>query len=316
MPVTFRPIRWFLALTLAAILAALPVVASTFLGSTPSKAISLAAFGFGTSWVMWLAGTTALGALISRRGRPYPVAYYLLGALLAYLFPLADLVVVMRVLPAIIPEMETIYRSKEVPIRAALTGGIYHIPFGLLGGWLFWRMAARPSRVASEHSTNSHYRRWQDLRMGRLVGALMLAAGVPWIVLTIVAALLHDSAPSLIINYGLAGVLIGLEIWFLGLGLLYLFVVCRRRGNIRRGDCLLLGTLLTCFFLVFAFVMAFATGLPLDRNDGEEVVGQFMAAVALSIMLIPFGLFSGWIFWRVGARPAKEPDLRVAPVFD
>jgi hypothetical protein len=330
--VKVRPIRWFLALTLAAALAPLTAIAATFLGGNTSKAISLAAFAFGTSWMMWLAGTTALGAFSSRRGTAYPMAYCLLGALLAYLVPLAELVVIIRVLPRIIPEMAPIYRSKEVPIRAALTAGIYQIPFGLLSGWLFWRLAARPSRAAVERSDQGemaksndfgrengmpHQRRWLDLRMGRLFSALMLAAGVPWVVLIVVAAphYVGVTSPTDIL-YGLAGGLIYLEVWFLAVGLLFLFAVCRRRGNIRRGDCLLLGTLLTCSFLVFAVVVVFAVGLSLEGGAGYGTVSQFMTAIAVSIVLIPFGLLSGWVLWRVGVRPAKEPDLRVAPVFD
>lgn len=314
----FRPVRRFLGLTLASILAMLPMVAWHFL-DTPSRAIAIAAFGLFTSWIMWFAAMSVLIAIGRRRGRAYRTAYYILGALLAYLFPLAELVVVMSAFPVFLPNLQPPAPLAEIPIQPALVMGIYHIPFGLLGAWLFLRIAARPSTADLEQSAPAPYRRWQDVRKWQMIAGLMLAAAMLGIILIFVSALLGgtDSNPAFTIS-GFSGVMAGLEIWFLAPGLLYLFVIGRRRGNLRRRDCLLLGTLLTCLFPVFAIAAGIMLGFPMDGSEGNAfgAVRMFIGAVAFSIMLIPLGLLSGWLFWRVGVQPAQPSDLKTAPVFD
>lgn len=308
----FRPIHWFLALTLAAVLTALPTVGTVLLGNSSSKAVTLTACLFGTSWAMWLVAATALGAISFRRGRASLIAFTVLGALLAYVFPLAAIAVVRGVLPAIMPDMPRLDRWTETVV-AALKGGIYSIPFGLLGGWLFWRIAARFPTTALEPVAPQQYRRWQDVWKPRLVGAMMLAAAIPGIVVVVVGTLAGGSDTLAVLTLpGLGAMMLVLEIWFFALGLPYFYLVGLRRGSIRPRDCLLLGTLLSCFFFpVLAAAWGLMAGMHLDDSDP---LSAFMPAVWLGITFIPIGLFCGWVLWRVGVRSAPLFDSPV--VFD
>jgi hypothetical protein len=36
----------------------------------------------------------------------------------------------------------------------------------------------------------------------------------------------------------------------------------------------------------------------------------------LGAITLPFGLFGGWVFWRLGVRPATAPTQDLAAVFD
>jgi uncharacterized membrane protein AbrB (regulator of aidB expression) len=205
----------------------------------------------------------------------------------------------------------------QVGVSALFAIGVLEVPFGLLSGWLFWRTAVPGTVTSSGHVKTQQYRYWQDIGKRQLVVALMLAASVLWAVLVFTGLLLGDgpSNPTFSVS-GLGGALISLEIWSLGLGLLYLFTICRRRGTVSRRDCLLMGTLLTCCFPVCAGVAAFLMGVSLDTGDGDGLLRQFVTFAAVGIMLIPCGLLSGWILWRFGVRPAPEPFTEVAGVFE
>jgi hypothetical protein len=308
----FRPIRWFLLLTLAAVLTALPTVGPVLLGNSSNKVVTLTAWLFGTSWAMWLVATTALGAISFRRGRASPVAYTVLGALLAYVFPLAAIAVVRGVLPGIMPDMPRLDRWTETVV-AALKGGIFSIPFGLLAGWMFWRIVARFPTGDLEPMAPQQYRRWQNVWKPRLAIAVMLAAAIPGIVVVVIATLAGGSDTLAVLTLpGFGAVMLVLEIWFFALGLPYFYLLGQRRGSIRRRDCLVLGTLLSCFFFpVLAAAWGLIPGMHLDESDTLVV---FMTAVWLSIIFIPIGLFCGWVLWRIGVRPTPLLDLPV--VFD
>jgi hypothetical protein len=310
---TFSRTRWLLAVTLAAALAALPVVASHFLGGMTSRAFVISAFGFVTSWVMWCATTPVFVARSLRRGKSSPFAFYLSGSVLACLFPLAEVAVVAIIFPVIVPSMEPPAPFREVPIGAALIAGVYCIPFGMLAGWLFWRLAVRPFVAHVE----DHHRRWQDLRMWRVMLALVLAAAVAGVLAYGTGILLVGLPPASLTIAALAPAMMLVEVWFLVLGLVYLFAISRHRGSVGRRECFRLGALLTCFFPVFAIAAGLILDVPLGIGENEDVgtsVSMIWVAIANGVLLIPLGLFSGWILWRVGVWPARPADI--APVFD
>jgi len=155
-------------------------------------------------------------------------------------------------------------------------------------------------------------RAWRDLGKWRLVGGLMLAACVLWMVSGATLVLDPDPLPHPV--GAVAFVLIVVEVWFCALGLAYLFLVVRRSGILRRRDCFLLGTLLTSLFPpLVVVIMAWISPDPESPDFPWAFEG---VAIGVGILLIPFGLLTGWIFWRVGVRPARAQDIDSAPVFD
>jgi hypothetical protein len=163
-------------------------------------------------------------------------------------------------------------------------------------------------------SKTSIHRQWQDLRKWRLVGALMLAACVLWVFIVVAGGLADFPLPG----FGLLAALIVSEVWFLVLGLAYLFAFARRRRTLSRRDCLVLGTWLIGLFPAFVVAISYAI-VPNPRNIASLVewfvVGELLAA-AVGVLMIPFGLLAGWFFWRFGVRPAPLPEPDASGVFD
>ena len=55
--------------------------------------------------------------------------------------------------------------------------------------------------------------------------------------------------------------------------------------------------------------------MPSGETPGFRIAAIFMSTI-VGFTFIPFGLLSGWVFWRIGVRPAQEPGLQAAAVFD
>ena len=158
-------------------------------------------------------------------------------------------------------------------------------------------------------------RRWIDLKWTRLFISLAAAPVLPALFVLLLVFPFNFSAIAR--ASGGAGVIISI-LWSLFTGAIYLAVVTRRRGILSRAECLLLGVvaaitlpaaIVPCSIFVHSVRDDGLAGLVI--SDWPERV--FEAMVAFGLPAIPLGLFSGWVVWQFGVRPAV-PDP--APVFE
>lgn len=257
-------------------------------------------------------------AYISRRRPPRLRGYLVLGSVLGFIEPAVSVLLVAVVGQFVNPYAPSIGATLNSAGPRNLTVlGLLEAPFGLVGGWLFWRVAIKQLEAPPPRHPKL-YRRWQDLRKLHLMIGLALAACVLGGVIIGAVVLLRLPMPgstSLIGNA--SGTMALAEIWFLALGSVYLFVVSRRRGTVHRGECLFLGALITS---LFSFLFG-AIRLELELSAADVLaMGQAIVLILESIwesfvgsaLLLPVGVLSGWIFWQVGVRSAPHSDL--API--
>jgi len=195
------------------------------------------------------------------------------------------------------------------PWTYLMAGGLFALP-GMLGGWLLWRIAAgrMPTPVRL-------YRRWEDLSFLRLAFGLAVPPLIPATLAG--AAFLADS------NHNVQPVLYLLAagpVWTLSIGAAYLLLVARRRGRLRRLECLLVGTLLACAapFAYWLIDLGFGAmlGDPLSMWSDEVGQERHATCAVVAIVLAPFGALGGWLLWRIALVPAKLPLPDVTAVFD
>jgi len=158
----------------------------------------------------------------------------------------------------------------------------------------------------------STQRRRAGLRQWRLLLAPLLGA----IVMTWAIVLLDDlfaEEEKRMQWRDLAIALSSPSLWSLVSGIAYLQTVTRMRDQIARYECLLLGCVSG-----FLWPVAMDIGSNLLFH-GHLPALQWNAISAYSIgglFTLPFGLFGGWVFWRLGVRPASPPAMNYAAVFD
>jgi hypothetical protein len=200
---------------------------------------------------------------------------------------------------------------RTVGLTAIIRAGQIELPFGLLGGWLFWRMAG-PLPVSPGLE-----RRWRDLHKGRVLAALIVAPAASFIMFATLSALAYGlpSDPTLGAAR-LGSALLTFVAWCFAISLFLLFLICRR-GGVRMRDCLFSEAFAFCLFPSLEVVLKFGLGVGGDLIGGQAGAGGILFhIVATALAYLPFGLLSGWIFWRIGVQPAKEPEVGVAAVFD
>ena len=118
------------------------------------------------------------------------------------------------------------------------------------------------------------------------------------------------------------GVIAGAAIvWSLIFGFAYLHTITRIRGIVGRAECILLGVGAALSLPLAALVLSYAwdaSGDLLSMNFDPNRRGGDGAGTALffSILFAPFGGLSGWIFWRIGVWPAREPISDFTAVFE
>jgi hypothetical protein len=165
-------------------------------------------------------------------------------------------------------------------------------------------------------------RLWRDLSKRRLFLALGFAPLLPFAIGFLLILMIGGSLPLDMLAI-IGGLLAAAEVWSVLAGTFFLLLLVWLRGALRRGDCFLLGVLLA-FSLPYAALLAdmavdWITGAgPPEAGGWDDFEGpsnQFFAT-AVAVILIPFGALGGWIFWRVGVRPAQPKMIDVAPVFD
>jgi hypothetical protein len=173
--------------------------------------------------------------------------------------------------------------------------------------------------MAAQHGPGT--RLWHDLSKWRLFFGLAFAPVLP-IALGALILLMLDGD---LIFTSVGAILAAAEAWSMPLGTIFL-VVSRLRGTVRRAHCLLLGA-----FLAFSLPSAtYVTSKAIDWAYGatppsdedfdfdDEFHGPSDGGLVfvIGLILVPFGMLGGWVFWRVGAYPARPKILDVAPVFD
>jgi len=206
-------------------------------------------------------------------------------------------------------------QSLRAAINAALTwsfvtGTLFFSLAGLLHGWLFWRFGVQPSREDSTDAVagraHTLERSWPDLSTWRLSFGLSVGAVPP----AILGLLLNTDKPLGETAVVVPAFLLALASWCLIGGWTYLLLISRRRGLIRRHDCLWLGVGLMELAIIVSGIFLWAEHGLDDFRGG--VVGIL---IALVLMLL-FGLLGGWLLWRVGVRPAPLEHDRTTSVFD
>jgi hypothetical protein len=157
-------------------------------------------------------------------------------------------------------------------------------------------------------------RYWPDLRRGRLCIGLALG---PMVTAALLAgfASLDKATPETEAILGSAVLLVLGIGWSLFAGWAYLLVITRRRGRITRRECLLLGIAIS-LLLPMVFLMLFTATLGIAETERVLTSSDAPVAAAIGILvtLALSGWLGGWLFWRIGVRPGRIPNL--APVFD
>jgi hypothetical protein len=159
-------------------------------------------------------------------------------------------------------------------------------------------------------------RRRADLRLRRLLQALAVApllgaAGMTW-GFHFLDGIFSEADKRL--DWGdLILTLFSPSLWAVISGLAYLQTVTLFRDQIARAECLLLGC--GSGYLMPAALMAgndiiFHVRYPDPSWDDLKFLALF------SLITLPFGLFGGWVFWRLGVLPATETPADFAAVFD
>lgn len=171
---------------------------------------------------------------------------------------------------------------------------------------------AGPADVTPTRMLRPLERRWQDLRAGRLSIGLILGTFPTTFVLAGLATFAPEISFAAFVIGGLI-VLFGTALWFLLGGWIYLLVVARLRGRIERAECLLLcvalNILLPIELLLFTYAALGRAGIR-GMFGAMDTTAYLIAGSMLSLL----GLAGGCIFWLLGVRPSRLPDL--ASVFD
>jgi hypothetical protein len=300
--------RTFAALLLASVPTTIPMIPSALAGPRGLIAVSLACPG------IWLiAGAISVKVRMSFRLHEC----LLLGMLLALLVTPAVLLLggLIAQLSNPIP-FSVIAPLQKIGLSAITAAGVVQVPFGVAGGWLFWRMAALPTGARMDSAIE---RRWHDVRKGRLIAALIVAPALALGLCVAITTLIMGapSDPSLT-SAKVASAVLTFVAWCLAVSLLYLFLICRRRGVVRRRDCLLPQTLAFCLFAALGAALS-QLGLGADGNAAMDMPaglgGLFFYSVGAVFLFMPLGLLSGWLVWRSAIRPVPAP-LQDAAVFD
>ena len=167
-------------------------------------------------------------------------------------------------------------------------------------------------------------RRWRDLTKRRLALGLFVAPILPVTGGGMLMRVLDPFGDTLDLATFCGAVLAAAILWSLAIGALYFVLIPRRTGVIGRASCLLLGIGLAASLPVAAALVAFGVNALSTHSPEDDVAMAFGLlprdlyglAVIVSLALIPFGALGGWVFWRVGVRPASPGASDLAGVFE
>jgi hypothetical protein len=166
--------------------------------------------------------------------------------------------------------------------------------------------------VISVDEPESGEPRSADLPLGRVLLALAVAPLLGATLMTLgisIASPYHDGTrwPELALS------MLAPVAWSLICGLAYLRTIARMRDQIARAECLLLGCgsgLLLPFVIDVTGTLFLLERLP--TVDWTHIKVYLLAG----LFTLPFGLFGGWVFWRIGVRPAMPRTRDLSGVFD
>jgi uncharacterized membrane protein len=155
-------------------------------------------------------------------------------------------------------------------------------------------------------------RRGADLRLGRVLLGLAVAPllGAALMTLGIYLASFFDGSVRW---KDLALAMLAPIVWSVFCGLAYLQTIARLRERIAQQDCLLLGSASS---LLLPFIIDLAGTLLLRGHFATVDWAHLKIYACAGLFSVPFGLFGGWVFWRLGVRPAEAAARDFAPVFD
>jgi hypothetical protein len=301
--------RIFVALLLAAVPTAIPMIPSALESLSGLIVIVFTCPG------IWLIGG-GLYAKLQKALRLHECLF--LGMLLGLLLTPAALLLAGLIGQFTNPNPSSVIAALQTTgLMAIIRAGVIEIPFGIMSGWLFWRMAGLPTGTQTDPALE---RRWRDLRTGRMIAALILAPGLSISLFAAMSTLAFGvpSDPSFS-SAKVGPALLTFVAWCFAISLLYLLLICRRRSTVRLRDCLLLETFPFCLFpslnaTFLKFGLSVGDNALVDMQTG--IGGIFFYVIAAALLYMPFGLLSGWLFWRIGVRPAKLPGDVAAMVFD
>jgi hypothetical protein len=173
-------------------------------------------------------------------------------------------------------------------------------------------------------------RRWRDVSALRVTIALLVAPILSLALLMGIAELIvigffpGENWNFVISDFELCAMMVAY--WMLA-GWGYLVLIPRWRGFVSRVECLLSGAALTLIappLLALPWeIISSAPGAKADlviENALYALRTQPGWAAAywlgFSLVFLPFGVFSGWLLWRIGVRPATARLSDAATVFE
>jgi hypothetical protein len=166
--------------------------------------------------------------------------------------------------------------------------------------------------TAEKQSTTrqrAHLRLW-PIVLGLFLAPLPGAAILTWLLYLVIQ---FDQGDDGVRWYQLAISMLSPSLWSLVCGFAYLQTISRFRHRIARHECLLLGC-------GSAFLMPFGMALIGILVFSDQLAGaswnDLSGFLIAGLFSLPFGLFGGWVFWRLGVRPATAPTGDFAAVFD
>ncbi len=219
----------------------------------------------------------------------------------------------------------------NIALNGLILLALFFLPAGLLSGWIYWRIGIRPRPRAPDNVSHGQdkagdrfltprHRRWRDLHGGRLTLGLSLGPIVMTALLALIWIVDGSMTTAEMIRAGIA-TLIFVLVWCLVCGWIYLLLVVRRRRRIGRFECLLLGVIIADLFpLALAALMFGIEGwggiAAMVSNPGADASYAAIIFLAVEVLFTAMGVLSGWLFWRLGVRPAPLPHPDVSAVFD
>nr|WP_298681979.1 hypothetical protein [uncultured Dongia sp.] len=106
-------------------------------------------------------------------------------------------------------------------------------------------------------------------------------------------------------------------VWSLVAGAAYMLFVVRRRGRISSPECLLIGAIVA-FALPSVLLAIIGLNESLSGRTGGFGSGwissQILSALGGGLLLIPSGIFGGWVFWWITSlrnNGSAAPEMEV-----
>jgi hypothetical protein len=295
----FRPAPLLLALTLASVLAATPMLALVVNGDLhlSGSVESAAACIFGTSWVLWLAGTGVSVSVAFWRGKLRGGALRILGTVLALLHPMVVFAISVSVLPSLAPAAFPPNAGGEQltdTFGVSLGAGILQIAFGWFGGWIVWRLGFPSLATQLTADDIAASRGWHAIKRFRFAFAFLL---LPLLLASAVVAsfLLPGSEEPGFVVVAVAAFPIAALIALVFFGALRAF-----QAVVTRGNCCFLGA-------IVGLALPATTDPFFSETISDSVAERFALLFCIGSVLLPLGLLGGWLVWRIGIAPEPQP---------